>query len=305
MININKCYFIFLKKLKNIYNKYEINKLFIILFTNILKCNKDKLYYYTLKNKKINNNKYFIFINALLKLKYRYPIQYIIHHTYFNGIKINLNKNVFIPRQETEELVNLIIRDYNNNKRNSNINNKPLKILDIGTGSGCISIYINKKIRNSKIYCLDYSKKILYKTKKNFLLNKIYNNIKFYKFNILNNKKKYKMFLKKIPSFDLIISNPPYISFYNYYKYIKTNIFYEPYKSIFVLNNDVIIFYKKIMLYFYKYKLNKNGIIYFEISNEIKKKIILFLRKKFNSNNIIKFIKDINNNYRILKIIKK
>ncbi|WGH25224.1 MAG: HemK family protein methyltransferase [Candidatus Shikimatogenerans bostrichidophilus] len=296
MININNCYKIFFNKLKNVYSFYEIKKLFFILFTHLLKCSIHKLYFYILNDKKITINKYNNFIYAIYKLRDKYPIQYIIKYTYFKGIKIFLNNNIFIPRQETEELVNLIIKD---NKKK-----KKLNILDICTGSGCISIYIKKKLYNCNIYCLDNYKNILLIAKKNFIYNNLNNKIYYYKFNLLNNKIKYNFFLKKIPKFDLIISNPPYISYKEYYKYINTNIFYEPYKSIFVLDNDKIIFYKKIMENFYKKKLKINGIIYFEISNKIKNKIFNYLKKKFNSDTI-EIKKDINNNYRILKIIKK
>ncbi|BDT61478.1 MAG: hypothetical protein RDO_0060 [Flavobacteriales endosymbiont of Rhyzopertha dominica] len=296
-ITINNCYKKIIIILNKIYNKKEIYKLFFIIFKNIFKCNNNKIYYYLLINKKINIKKYNIFINNIIKLKKKIPIQYIIKYTYFLNIKIYLNKRIFIPRQETEELTNLIIKE-NKNK------NKKLNILDICSGSGCISISIKKNIYNCNIYCIENNKKILYKSKKNFFYNKIFNNIYFYKFNILNNKKRYKKFFKKLPLFDIIISNPPYVSYKEYYKYINKNIIYEPYNSIFVNNNDEILFYKKILLNFYKKKLKNNGIIYFEISNNIKNKILLFLKKKIN-NKIFNFKKDINNNYRILKIIKK
>ncbi|WGH28153.1 MAG: hypothetical protein NHG07_00325 [Candidatus Shikimatogenerans bostrichidophilus] len=102
----------------------------------------------------------------------------------------------------------------------------------------------------------------------------------------------------------LLLVIPPYITYKNYYKYIDKNIIYEPYKSIFVLHDDILIFYKKIMFNFFLNKLIKNGIIYFEICNKIKKKLNFFLKKYF-FNNYFYFKKDINNNYRILKIIKK
>ncbi|WGH26670.1 MAG: HemK family protein methyltransferase [Candidatus Shikimatogenerans bostrichidophilus] len=297
-MNINNCYLIFIRKLSKIYNLKEINKMFFILFSHLLKCNISNIYLFFFLKKKINKKIYNYFIKSINKLIYKYPIQYIIKYTYFYKSKIFLNKNIFIPRQETEELVNLIIKD--NIKKNKK---KKLNIIDICTGSGCISINIKKKLYNSNIYSLDYSKKILLKTKKNFFYNKIKNNFYFYKFNILNNKKKYKIFLKKLPYFDIIISNPPYISYKRYYKYLNKNIIYEPLKSIFVLYNDEIIFYKKIMLNFFKKKLIKNGVIYFEISNNIKNKILFFIKKKFKKINFF-LIKDINSNYRILKIIK-
>ncbi|WGH25781.1 MAG: HemK family protein methyltransferase [Candidatus Shikimatogenerans bostrichidophilus] len=297
-ININNCYIIFVNKLIKVYNFNEIYKLFFILFSHILKCNINDIYYFILKNKKINIKEYNFFIYAIYKLIYKYPIQYIIKYTYFKCTKIFLNKNIFIPRQETEELVNLIIKD------NIKINKiKKLNILDICTGSGCISIYIKKKLYNCNIFCLDYSNKIILNAKKNFLYNKINKNTFFYKFNILSNKKSYKNFFKKLPFFDIIVSNPPYISYKKYYKYINKNIVYEPYKSIFVLYDDEIIFYKQIMFNFYKKKIKKHGVIYFEISNNIKDKIFIFIKKYF-FYDIISFKKDINNKYRILKIIK-
>ncbi|WGH24677.1 MAG: HemK family protein methyltransferase [Candidatus Shikimatogenerans bostrichidophilus] len=296
MISIKKTYNILLNKIKYIYSTYEINKIYIILLTYILKCNINKLYFYILNSKRLDNKEYFIFLFLLNRIKNRYPIQYIIGYTYFNGIKILLNNNIFIPRQETEEMVNIIYKE--------NKNKKKLKILDIGTGSGCISIFLRKKNKNISNYCLDYTNNILSISKKNFFLNKIKKKIKFLKFNLLNSSNKYKILFKSLPKFDIIISNPPYISYYNYYKYINSNIFYEPYKSIFVQNDDILYYYKKIINNFLNYKLKKKGIIYFEISNYIKHKIDLYFKKKY-KNLIIKFIKDFNNNYRILKIIKK
>ncbi|WGH24861.1 MAG: HemK family protein methyltransferase [Candidatus Shikimatogenerans bostrichidophilus] len=296
MITIKKSYNILLNKINNIYNLYEINKIFLILFTYIFKCSRNKLYYYILINKKLDSKKYFIFLRFLYRIKNKYPIQYIIGYTYFNGIKIFINNNIFIPRQETEELVNIIYKE--------NKNKKFIKVLDIGTGSGCISISLRKKINTISNFCLDYNYNILSISKKNFYINKIKDNIKFLKFNLLNSSNKYNKFLNILPKFDIIISNPPYISYYNYYKYINSNIFYEPYKAIFVLNNDILYYYKKIIYNFYNYKLKREGIIYFEISNKIKSKIDIYIKKKYKKLNI-KFIKDSNKNYRILKIIKK
>lgn len=292
---INYCYKLFIKKLKKIYTKNEINKLFFILFSYILKCNIKDIYYYFLIKKRIKKKKYIFFLESLLKLKYKYPIQYIIKYTFFYNVKILLNNNIFIPRQDTEELVKIIIKD--------NKNKKKIKILDICSGSGCISIVLKKKLNCSYIYCLDYSHKILLNSKKNFKYNNIQNCIFFLKINLLKKKKKYKKIFNKLPKLDLIISNPPYINYKYYNNYINTNIIYEPYNSIFVINKDPIIFYKIIMSLFYK-KLKKNGIIYFEISNKIKKKLYIYFKKKYSKNKII-IKKDINNNYLILKIIKK
>lgn len=132
---------------------------------------------------------------GLKKLEKGIPVQYIVGNVSFYGYKINVNKNVLIPRFETEELVEntlkLINKYYTGN----------IKVLDIGTGSGCISIALKKENDNLDITSTDISKKALKVAKKNAKENNV--DIKFINTNLydgINDK------------FDVVISNPPYIS---------------------------------------------------------------------------------------------
>ncbi len=172
--------------------------------------------------------------------------------------------------------------------------------MDIGTGCGCISISIKKKLHNSNnIYAIDISKKSINITYKNSL----YHNVKIflYKEDILKKSedilKKSFFFSKK---FDIIISNPPYIT-KNEKELMHPNVYhYEPNKALFVNNNDPIIFYKKI-IYFSKKILKENGKLYLEINPIYKKKIINYL--KYYNTKIIKIKKDFYEFYRMIKII--
>src|SRR5690606_28298851 len=135
------------------------------------------------------------FLFKLIQLKEHKPIQYILGETEFYGHKFFVNENVLIPRPETEELVEWIVKE---NK------NKNLKIIDIGTGSGCIPISLKKEIPSAEIYALDFSEKALETAKINAEFHQT--EIKFLQNDFL------KMDFQSLPNFDIIVSNPPYIA---------------------------------------------------------------------------------------------
>ncbi len=135
--------------------------------------------------------------NALLdQLKLEIPVQYLLGKTSFYGLDFEVNENVLIPRSETEELVEWIIEVQKLN------NNSPLRILDIGTGSGCIAISLAKNIPNAQVYAVDVSEKALATAKKNAVLNKV--DVTFIHQNILETD-------DLLQEFDVIVSNPPYV----------------------------------------------------------------------------------------------
>ncbi|MBR1413676.1 MAG: peptide chain release factor N(5)-glutamine methyltransferase [Bacilli bacterium] len=170
-----------------------------------------------------------------------YPIQYLIGNVEFLDSNILVNENVLIPRYETEYLVDKTI-NYLKGKEN-------LKILDIGTGSGCIAISL-KKVINCNVTAIDISPKALEVAKDNAKRNNV--EIKFIEKDILNND------IEGI--YDVIISNPPYVA-YNEEVDIKTK--YEPQNAIFSDNNG-LIFYENILKKSVNH-INKNGLIAFEI----------------------------------------
>jgi release factor glutamine methyltransferase len=195
--------------------------------------------------------------NAILeKLKIQIPIQYIIGTTHFYGLEFIVDENVLIPRPETEELVDWIV------KLNSKLSKKKnLKILDIGTGSGCIAISLAKNIPNSEVFAIDVSEKVLAIAEKNAILNKV--PVTFLHKNILETKN-----LSR--KFDIIVSNPPYVR--NLEKAeIKPNVLdNEPHLALFVPDNDPLIFYKKIAE-LAAANLNPNGQLFFEINQYLGK----------------------------------
>lgn len=194
------------------------------------------------------------------------PVQYIVGNVDFYGYKINVNKNVLIPRFETEELVfktiNLIKKIFNEN----------IKILDIGTGSGCISIALKKEIPGLDITAVDISEDALVVAKNNALENNC--EINFIKSDLFNNIG---------DKYDLIISNPPYISYdEQIMDIVKKN---EPHLALYAKNNG-LYFYEEIIKNSSNY-LNDKNIIAFEIgylqANEIKK----MAHKYYPNSNII------------------
>ena len=194
------------------------------------------------------------------------PVQYIVGNVDFYGYKINVNKNVLIPRFETEELV---FKTINLIKKNLNEN---IKVLDIGTGSGCISIALKKEIPGLDITAVDISEDALVVAKNNALENNC--EINFIKSDLFNNID---------DKYDLIISNPPYISYdEQIMDIVKKN---EPHLALYAKNNG-LYFYKEIIKNSSNY-LNDKNIIAFEIgylqANEIKK----MAHKYYPNSNII------------------
>lgn len=219
---------------------------------------------------------------ALKKLQKGYPVQYIIGNVDFFGIEIDVNKNVLIPRFETEGLVDKLtklIKQYSFNNPN---------ILDIGTGSGCISIYLKKNLE-CNVTAIDKSKKAINLAKKNALktnviINFIHTSIEKY----INDVK-----------YDIIVSNPPYVS---YSESVDEKIKYEPRLAIFSKNNG-LYFYKIILQKSIRF-LNKKNIIAFEIGQS-QGESIKSMALKYYPNAIIKIEKDLNNKDRYIFIINE
>ena len=201
--------------------------------------------------------------NTILeKLKQQIPLQYILGKAHFYGLEFLVNENVLIPRPETEELVDWII---NGNEFKSN-----LKILDIGTGSGCIAISLAKNIPTSDVYAIDISEKALETAKINADANGV--KVTFIQKNILETA-------DLNEHFDIIVSNPPYVR--NLEKEeIKQNVLgNEPHLALFVADNDALIFYRKIADLAQK-SLSENGILYFEINQYLGKEMLELLQNK-------------------------
>jgi release factor glutamine methyltransferase len=182
------------------------------------------------------------------------PVQYVLNEAWFCGLKFYVDKNVLIPRPETEELVEWIISD-------CKFPIDKLSILDIGSGSGCIPIALKKRLGKAGVWSCDISAGALEVAKKNAATLGI--DVNFIELDFLN-----KGLRDKLPSFDIIVSNPPYIP-ETHKREMRLNVLdHEPGKALFVPDKDALVFYKAIAD-FGKNHLNKNGSIYAEINESL------------------------------------
>ena len=206
------------------------------------------------------------------------PLQYILGHTEFMGMTFKVNDLVLIPRQDTETLVENIV---------SKIGKKKLRVLDIGTGSGCIGISIAKLCKNTEVTLLDYSESILAVAKENADLNGV--NIKTLHCDIL----------EAVPEgkYDVIVSNPPYIETDTIFSLDNIVSSYEPVEAL-DGGFDGLMFYRRIVEEVAKDILNENGIIAFEIGYNQSEEVSDILREEDFSN--IRVIKDSCDNDRVV-----
>lgn len=191
----------------------------------------------------------------LEQLKKEIPVQYLLGTTHFYGLEFEVNSNVLIPRPETEELVDWIIQSSKFNPEVSGQSSK-FKILDIGTGSGCIAISLAKNLPNAEVFALDVSDKALATAQKNAELNQVA--IQFIHQSILETE-------DLGQQFDLIVSNPPYVRHLEKQEIKKNVLDNEPHLALFVDDNNALIFYRKIAELALK-NLNPQGQLYFEIN---------------------------------------
>jgi len=204
---------------------------------------------------------------ALKRLEKGEPVQYIVGDTDFYGNLIKVNKDVLIPRPETEELVE---KTYN--YINKYFPNKELDILDIGTGSGCIPIALKKLIPSSNLTGVDISEKALKVAEENKIINNV--SITFLQSDILKNVN---------GKYDVIISNPPYIREDEEIMDIVRNN--EPHLALYAKDNG-LFFYKEILKNAHKY-LNDKFIIAFEIGEEQGNDIVKISKKYFPASKVL------------------
>tara|TARA_X000000368_G_C23058364_1_gene725285 strand:- start:8742 stop:9575 length:834 start_codon:yes stop_codon:yes gene_type:complete len=213
--------------------------------------------------------------NIITDLKTNKPFQYILGETYFYGLKIIINMHTLIPRPETEELVEWVLKE--------NFNSA----LDIGTGSGCIAIAL-AKYSNADVSAIDISEQALKVAKENEILNSV--QVNWSQQDILE--------VKSLAKVDLFVSNPPYVLNSEKERMQKNILEYEPHLALFVPDNDPLIFYKKIADIATE-SLTAGGKLFFEINEYFANELIAILTQ-------IGFVdiqlkKDINDRDRMIK----
>ena len=213
------------------------------------------------------------------------PIQYVLGEAWFAGMKFYVNESVLIPRPETEELVDWVAYTIKHSK------SKIQKLIDIGTGSGCIPISLKKKLPQLSVTSIDISEAALKVAKQN--ADSLGISIDLVTINFLDENS-----WNVLPIFDLIISNPPYIKQTEEKNMSRNVLDFEPSLALFVPDEDALIFYKKIFL-FSKTHLAKNGYIFLEINETLGNEVVqLFESNEF----LVELKKDLQEKDRMLKI---
>ncbi|MGF1584556.1 MAG: peptide chain release factor N(5)-glutamine methyltransferase [Bacteroidales bacterium] len=268
-------------ELKQIYPPGEIQGISELIFENLLNYSKtDILLNSNTKISKLIYNQITEIINQLLKNK---PIQYILGEAWFYDIKLEVSPDVLIPRQETEELVKWVIEE---------CGSRYLEMVDLGTGSGCIAIALALNLPNAKVYATDISARAVQLAEKNALVNNA--DVKFFVDNIFN-----PLFVKS-KKFDIIVSNPPYVTESEKPRIDKNVLHYEPVTALFVPDQNSLLYYKAIAA-LAREALTPGGRLYLEI-NESKSEEIeeLLIRSNFSQ---IEIRKDINGKFRMVRAV--
>ena len=216
----------------------------------------------SLKSEMIITNHTFEYFEMVIERLLNYePIQYILGSTLFFGSDFIVNKEVLIPRPETEELISWVLEQLDSDKS--------IKILDIGTGSGCIAISLAKQLPMADVYAMDISLGALSIAKKNAEANGVV--IQFIEASILD-------WESQDLFFDVIVSNPPYIRKSEKEMMSPNVLYHEPHLALFVEDEDPLVFYRKITKLASR-NLTKDGLLYFEINQYLGRETVALVQK--------------------------
>ena len=269
-------------ELSAIYPISEINSLINIIFQHATPLKKPhQLHLHP--EKKLDPDQSQHIKDITKQLKTGKPIQQILKETEFYDLRLKITPEVLIPRQETEELVDWMIHD---------LAHETCRILDVGTGTGCIALALAKNLHHSQVSALDYCDRILRVARENARINKA--SIHLFKANLLKEE--------PIPGqYHVIVSNPPYVRESEKKRMHPNVLNHEPGEALFVSDQDPLIFYRTIMNYAHR-NLQPGGYIYFEI-NEALGAEMKGLLQTFGYQNIV-LKKDLNGKDRMIKAQK-
>lgn len=269
----------FITKLSVTYQKEEVLSFFKILCEEYLNITPTKLL--LVGEELINKEQFDMFSKVMIRLLNEEPIQYILNTTSFYGLDFICTPSALIPRPETEELVDWILKSEKNK----------ISILDIGTGTGCIPISLAKNNTDYTVSALDISDVALELAKDNAQKNEV--DISFISADIFSyiSEKKY----------DLIVSNPPYVRNLEKIKIQNNVLNFEPPLALFVDDDDPLVFYRAI-LEFAKSNLSEKGSVYFEINENLFNEMESLLASyRFSE---IELKKDVFGKYRFIRGLK-
>jgi release factor glutamine methyltransferase len=269
---------LFRQRLHSIYDERELQNIILLAFHHVMGW--DKMTFRQKQDGGLSESELLTFNFMVKRLQKHDPIQYIIGETEFYGLPFQVNSSVLIPRPETEELVDIIINDFKE---------KSVRILDIGTGSGCIAIALKKHLPKATVVALDVSQKAIETAQTNALKNGV--EVEFINMDVFSDE------AITLGTFDVIVSNPPYIPEDEKTKMHSNVLDHEPHIALFVTSNP-LEFYERICE-LSKSLLLPNGNVYFEL-NEHYEDDYATLFHKYTS--MYMLIEDINSKLRIGKL---
>jgi release factor glutamine methyltransferase len=248
-------------KLQGIYAEEELSSLFFIGLDHYLKIT--RLQFLANPEATVSESDILRIRHLAKELRLEKPVQYILGECTFMDLSIKVNEHVLIPRPETEEIVDAIIKQ----------GIHPKKIIDLCTGSGCIALALKKNFSGAEVTGIDISEKALIIAEENRLLNKL--NVSFIQDDVLNLQ-------KTLSKADLIVSNPPYVMDKEKKIMSKNVLEYEPELALFVRDEDPLVFYRTLISIAVE-KLNEEGWLFMEINEKFGKEIIALMEgtKKF------------------------
>jgi release factor glutamine methyltransferase len=249
-------------QLRSIYEEGEAVAISNLVMDHILDGKMEKV---LVREKELSEAQHEQLNGILQRLLTHEPVQYVLSEAWFCGLKFYVDKNVLVPRPETEELVEWIIS-------NCKFPVDALSILDIGSGSGCIPIALKRRIRKAEVWSCDTSEPALQVARRNASV--LGTDVNFLHLDFLDSDKR-----ETLPSFDIIVSNPPYVPEKDKTQMNANVVRYEPSIALFVPDNDALVFYKAIAT-FGKSRLNPEGAIYMEIHEDLGDAVMELFREK-------------------------
>ncbi len=287
------------EKIKDLFSAEELPEIQFLTLNFITGMSRTQQHIFP--EKELSEPQYQMLLLSAQKLKTGMPIQYVLGEADFFGLKFEVNPAVLIPRPETEELVSWVLEEKAKGKRFKSEKlevkgegEKAIRILDIGTGSGCIPIAVKKNWTEAEVFGLDISTEALQTAEKNASLNDV--KVHFFQQDIFSF-----MPVKEALPYSIIVSNPPYVLPLEQ-KLMQANVLdFEPYQALFVPENDPLLFYRAIAEYA-SFTLEKNGLLFFEVNEKYGKQVAdLLIEHKFTG---VELRKDLSGKDRMVKGVK-
>lgn len=260
-MTLNEARTVLTKELKNIYDKDEVSNIIDLVLEHItglprIEQVKNKIPYLTCTQLEDLDS-------ITERLKTNEPVQYVLGEAWFAGMKFKVNKNVLIPRPETEELVDWLVKEVNAQRPMLNVQ---CSIIDIGTGSGCIAISIKKRLPDADVSAIDVCSEALFTATENAIVHNT--EINFTLLDFLDEEK-----WSELGNFDIIVSNPPYVKQTEKNSMHERVVSFEPPLALFVPDNDTLLFYRKLSGFAVNH-LKPGGVFYAEINEALGNEIV-------------------------------